>query len=48
MKIRHFVLLGLAATVVVAPAAMADQYNFSFNGNGIKATGVLSVRTAEH
>ncbi len=43
MKICYFALLGLAAAVAVAPAAMADQFNFSFHGNGINATGVLSV-----
>lgn len=43
MKIGYFTLLGLAAGVAVAPAAMADGFNFSFNGNGISATGVLWV-----
>jgi PEP-CTERM motif-containing protein len=43
MKIGYFALLGLAAAGAVAPAAMADAFNFSFNGNGINATGVLSV-----
>ncbi len=43
MKICYFALLGLAATVAVAPAAMADEFSFSFSGNGINATGVLTV-----
>ena len=43
MKIGYFALLGLAAAVAFAPAAMADEFNFSFNGNGINATGVLTV-----
>jgi len=43
MKICYFALLGLAAAVAVAPPAMADEFNFSFNGNGINATGVLTV-----
>ena len=43
MKIGYFALLGLAAVVAIAPAAMADELNFSFNGNGITATGVLSI-----
>jgi len=42
MKIGYFALLGLAV-VAVAPAAMADEFNFSFSGNGINATGVLLV-----
>ncbi len=43
MKIGYFALLGLAAGVAVAPAAMADAVNFSFSGHGINATGVLTV-----
>lgn len=43
MKIGYFALLGLAAAVAVVPTAMADGLNFSFNGNGISATGVLWV-----
>jgi hypothetical protein len=43
MKIGYFALLGLAAAVTVAPAAMADTFYFSFSGNGINATGVLTV-----
>jgi PEP-CTERM motif len=41
MKIGYFALIGLAAAV--APAAMAGEFDFSFNGNGINVTGVLSV-----
>lgn len=41
MKIGYFALLGLAAAVAVAPAAIADGFDFSFSGNGINATGVL-------
>lgn len=41
MKIGYFALLGLA--VAIAPAAMADEWSFSFSGNGITATGVLSI-----
>ena len=41
MKIGYFALLGLAAAI--APAAMADGFNFSFSGNGINAAGVLWV-----
>lgn len=37
----YFALLGLATAV--APGAMADSFNFSFNGSGIKVSGVLSV-----
>ncbi len=43
MKIGYFGLFGLAAAVAVAPAALADQFKFSFSGNGINATGVFSV-----
>jgi hypothetical protein len=43
MKIGYFALLGLAAAVSVAPAAMADEFAFSFNGNGINVSGMLSV-----
>src|SRR5581483_9302771 len=43
MKIGYFALVGLTAAVTVAPAALADQYNFSFSGNGINATGMLTV-----
>lgn len=43
MNIGYFALLGLASAVAVAPGAMADEFNFSFNGNGITATGVLTV-----
>ncbi len=39
----YFALLGLAAAVAVAPCAMADEFNFSFSGNGITASGVLTV-----
>lgn len=41
MKIGYLALLGLAAAL--APAAMADAFNFSFNGGGINATGILWV-----
>jgi hypothetical protein len=43
MKIGYLALLGLAAAVAVAPDAMADEFYFSFSGNGINASGVLSV-----
>jgi len=43
MRIGHFALLGLAAALSVAPAAVADEFDFSFNGNGISATGVFWV-----
>jgi hypothetical protein len=43
MKIGYFPLLGLAAAVAVAPAVMADGFDFSFSGNGISASGVLWV-----
>ncbi len=43
MKICSVALLGLGAAIAVAPAAMAAEFNFSFSGNGINASGVLSV-----
>ena len=43
MKTSHFALLGLAAALGVAPAAMADGFYFSFSGNGINANGTLWV-----
>jgi hypothetical protein len=43
MNIGYFALLGLAAAAAVAPGAMADEFSFSFNGDGITATGVLTV-----
>ena len=43
MKKDYFALLALAALVVVAPTARADQFNFSFNGGGISASGTLTV-----
>lgn len=43
MKLRYIVMLALAAAVGLAPAAMANQFNFSFSGNGIAISGVLTV-----
>jgi len=31
------------ATVAITPAARADSFNFSFNGGGLSASGVLTV-----
>jgi PEP-CTERM motif len=43
MKVRYIVMLVFAAVVGLASAAMADQFDFSFNGNGITASGILTV-----
>lgn len=43
MKKNHYLLLGLAAAVAIAPAALADQFSFSFAGNGISTSGTLWV-----
>jgi PEP-CTERM motif len=43
MKVRYMVMLALAAVVGLSSVAMADQFNFSFNGNGITASGILTV-----
>jgi hypothetical protein len=42
MKKNYFALLALAGLVAVAPRARADQLSFSFNGDGISSSGVLS------
>ncbi|GGA68264.1 hypothetical protein GCM10011507_19710 [Edaphobacter acidisoli] len=39
MKINCFATLALVAAVALAPAAIADQLDFSFNGNGISTSG---------
>ncbi len=43
MKLRHLVMLVLASVLGFASAAVADQVSFSFSGNGITASGVLTV-----
>jgi hypothetical protein len=43
MRKNHFLLLGLAAAVAIAPAALADGFNFSFTGDGITSSGTLTV-----
>lgn len=39
-------LLVVAASVVMAPAARADSFNFSFSGGGLSGFGVLTVSNA--
>lgn len=43
MKLRYIVVLAFAVAVGFAPAAMASQYDFSFNGSGIAISGVLTL-----
>lgn len=45
MKTKHLALLGLVAATACAPAAFANQtnYAFSFNGNGVTASGTFRV-----
>jgi hypothetical protein len=44
MKTKHLALLGLVAAVACAPAAFANEiYAFSFNGNGVTASGTFKV-----
>jgi hypothetical protein len=43
MKAHHIAALALAASVALASAAMADEFNFSFNGGGISASGTFNV-----
>ena len=45
MRPRYFGVLALATTLGYSSVAMADAYNFSFNGNGITASGVITVTT---
>lgn len=39
MKINCISALALVAVVALAPAAIADQLDFSFNGNGVSTSG---------
>ena len=48
MKVRYIVMLVLAAVVGLSSVAMADQFNFSFSGNGITASGILTVSPVRH
>jgi hypothetical protein len=41
MKTNSYLLLGLAAALAITPAAVADQFNFSFNGGGVSTSGTL-------
>lgn len=43
MKAKLIVVLAFAVAVGFTSAAMADQYNFSFNGNGITASGTFTT-----
>lgn len=42
MKINCIAALALVAVLALAPAAIADQLGFSFNGNGISASGTFT------
>lgn len=41
MKKNHYLLLGLATALAIAPAALADQFSFSFTGDGISTSGTF-------
>lgn len=43
MKAKFIAILALAIAVGFASAAMGDQFNFSFNGNGITASGSFTT-----
>ncbi|MGH9401718.1 MAG: hypothetical protein ACRD2P_06390, partial [Terriglobia bacterium] len=43
MKANYIAVLALAAAVAFVPAAMANEFNFSFNGGGISASGTFNV-----
>jgi hypothetical protein len=43
MKKEHLAVCALAAFVAFAPASMADQVSFSFNGGGISSSGSFTV-----
>lgn len=43
MKIKFIAILALAAAVGFASAAMADEFDFSFSGGGITASGTFTV-----
>jgi hypothetical protein len=42
-KKEHIVLATLSAVLAFAPVALADEFNFSFNGGGISSSGTLTV-----
>lgn len=41
MKTDYYLLLGLAAAIAIAPAALADEFSFSFTGDGISTSGTF-------
>ncbi|MGH9405218.1 MAG: hypothetical protein ACRD3D_05180 [Terriglobia bacterium] len=43
MKTSYIAVLALAAAVAFVPAAMASDFSFSFNGQGISASGTFNV-----
>lgn len=43
MKKAHFVSSALIAVLAFVPAALADEFSFSFNGGGISSSGTLTV-----
>ena len=43
MKPKYFAVLAVVTTLGFSAAAMADTYNFSFNGNGIISSGSFTV-----
>ena len=43
MKPKYLAVLAFVTTLGFSSAAMADSYNFSFNGSGVSASGVITV-----
>ena len=43
MRPKYLAVLAFVATVGISSAAMADSFNFSFNGGGISASGVITI-----
>lgn len=43
LSARNLLSLMAVAALMAAPAAWADQFSFSFNGNGISASGTITV-----
>lgn len=43
---RRLLSLMAVTALMAAPAAWADQFSFSFNGNGVSASGIISTSNA--
>lgn len=43
MRLKYLAVFAFVTTLGFSSAAMADSFNFSFNGNGISTSGVITV-----